>query len=193
MAFTLPDLPFAGDALSSKGMSAETFEYHHGKHHNAYVTKLNELIAGTPHENASLEDIIKAADGGLFNQAAQHFNHSFFWNCLTPTGKGAPSGALKDAIDRQWGSFDEFKTDFQAKSATLFGSGWAFLVKQGDKLAITQETNAGCPIKSGDTPVLTLDVWEHAYYVDFRNARPKYAENFWQLVNWDFAEQNFAG
>ncbi|MHC4262183.1 MAG: superoxide dismutase [Planctomycetota bacterium] len=193
MAFTLPDLPFAGDALSSKGMSAETFEYHHGKHHNAYVTKLNELIDGTPNADKSLEEIIKSSEGGLFNQAAQHFNHSFFWNCLTPTGKAGPEGALKDAIDAKWGSLEEFKQDFTTKSATLFGSGWAFLVKNASGLEITQEVNAGCPIKSGDTPILTLDVWEHAYYVDHRNARPKYIGGFWGMVNWDFAEQNFAG
>jgi len=194
MAFTLPDLPFAADALSSKGMSAETFEYHHGKHHNAYVTKLNELIAGTAHENASLEDIIKASDGGLFNQAAQHFNHSFFWNCLTPDAQDGPKGALGEAIAKQFGSLDEFKSEFSAKAATLFGSGWAWLVKKGDgSLAITQEPNAGCPIKSGDTPILTLDVWEHAYYVDHRNARPKFIEGFWGMCNWEFADKNYAG
>jgi len=192
MAFELPSLPFAGDALSDKGMSAETFEFHHGKHHNAYVTNLNKLMEGTPHANASLEDIIKASDGGLFNNAAQHWNHSFFWNCISPNGGGAPSGALGDAISAKWGGFDEFKTEFSAKAATLFGSGWAFLVKKGDgSLAITQEPNAGCPIKSGDKALLTLDVWEHAYYVDFRNARPKFIENFWSIANWDFASRNF--
>lgn len=194
MAFKLPALPFAADALSSKGMSPETFEYHHGKHHNAYVTKLNELIAGSAHENASLEDIIKVADGGLFNQAAQHYNHSFFWNCLTPEDQRGPKGAIDSAISKQWGTFEAFKQDFSAKAAGVFGSGWAWLVKKGDgSLAITQESNAGCPIKSGDTPILTLDVWEHAYYVDHRNARPKFIEGFWSMANWDFASKNYSG
>jgi Fe-Mn family superoxide dismutase len=194
MAFTLPPLPFSGDALSSKGMSAETFEYHHGKHHLAYVTNLNKLIEGTPLANASLEEIIRKADGGLFNNAAQVWNHTFFWNCLSPTGGGAPSGPLKSAIDLQWGTFEAFKTEFTNKATTLFGSGWAFLVKQPDgKLAITQEPNAGCPVKSGGKAILTLDVWEHAYYVDYRNARPKFIENFWSIANWQFAAKNFAG
>ncbi|QDU84819.1 Superoxide dismutase [Fe] [Planctomycetes bacterium Pla163] len=192
MAFKLPDLPFAADALASKGMSPETFEYHHGKHHNAYVTKLNELIVGTTHENASLEDIIVAADGGLFNQAAQHYNHSFFWNCLSPDDQRGPQGRLADAIDKQWGTLQSFKDDFSAKAAGVFGSGWAWLVRKGDgSLAITQEANAGCPIKSGDTPILTLDVWEHAYYVDHRNARPKFIEGFWTMTNWEFANRNY--
>lgn len=194
MAFTLPDLPFAADALTSKGMSAETFSYHHGKHHNAYITKLNELIAGTPQENASLEEIVKNSEGGLFNQAAQHFNHSFFWNCLTPDTQDGPKGALGEAIAKNFGSLEEFKNEFSTKAATLFGSGWAWLVKKGDgSLAITQEPNAGCPLASGDTPLLTLDVWEHAYYVDHRNARPKFIEGFWGMCNWSFAESNFGG
>jgi Fe-Mn family superoxide dismutase len=194
MAFTLPALPFAGDALADKGMSAETFEYHHGKHHNAYVTKLNELIAGTPHENSSLEEIIKNSEGGMFNNAAQHWNHDFFWKCLTPNGSGAPAGALLAAIEKQWGTLEGFQTEFQNKAATLFGSGWAFLVKQADgSLTITQEPNAGTPIKSGGTPILTLDVWEHAYYIDHRNARPKYAQGFWSMANWEFAQSNFGG
>jgi len=194
MAFTLPELPFAADSLASKGMSAETFEYHHGKHHNAYVTNLNKLIDGTAHADASLETIIKESDGGLFNNAAQHWNHSFFWNCLTPEAKDGPTGALKDAIDKQWGSLEQFKDEFGAKAKTLFGSGWAFLVKKDDgSLAISQEPNAGCPVKSGDSAILTLDVWEHAYYIDHRNARPSFVEQFWSMANWDFAEQNFAG
>ncbi|MEZ5977025.1 MAG: superoxide dismutase [Planctomycetota bacterium] len=193
MTFTLPALPFAADALSSKGMSAETFEYHHGKHHNAYVTNLNKLIDGTPNAGKSLEDIIKSADGGLFNNAAQHWNHSFFWNCLSPDAKAKPTGALLAAIEKKWGTFEQFKTEFSGKAATLFGSGWAFLVKKGDGLDITQEPNAGCPIKSGQHAILTLDVWEHAYYIDHRNARPSFIEKFWSMCNWDFAEKNFAG
>jgi len=193
MAFELPQLPFAGDALAPH-ISAETFEYHHGKHHASYVTNLNKLIEGTPNAEKSLEEIIRSADGGLFNNAAQHFNHSFYWNCLSPSGGGTPSGALGDAINRDFGTFDQFKDEFSKKAATLFGSGWAFLVKGNDgKLAITQEPNAGTPIKSGGTPILTCDVWEHAYYVDFRNARPKYVETFWKLVNWDFASKQFGG
>jgi Fe-Mn family superoxide dismutase len=191
MTFELPKLPFAGDALAPR-LSAETFEYHHGKHHAAYVTNLNKLIEGTPHAEKSLEQIIRASDGGLFNNAAQHFNHSFYWNCLSPSGGGTPKGKLADAIARDFGTFEQFKTEFSNKAATLFGSGWAFLVKGTDgKLKITQEPNAGTPIKSGGTPVLTCDVWEHAYYVDYRNARPKYVETFWSLVNWDFAAQQF--
>jgi Fe-Mn family superoxide dismutase len=191
MTFELPKLPFAGDALAPR-LSAETFEYHHGKHHAAYVTNLNKLIEGTPHAEKSLEQIIRASDGGLFNNAAQHFTHSFYWNCLSPAGGGAPNGKLADAIARDFGTFEQFKTEFSNKAATLFGSGWAFLVKGTDgKLKITQEPNAGTPIKSGGTPVLTCDVWEHAYYVDYRNARPKYVETFWSLVNWDFAAKQF--
>ena len=193
MAFELPKLPFAGDALAPH-ISAETFEYHHGKHHAAYVTNLNKLIEGTPNAEKSLEQIIRSADGGLFNNAAQHFNHSFYWNCLAPNAGGTPKGALADAITRDFGTFEQFKDQFSSKAATVFGSGWAFLVKGADgKLSITQEPNAGTPIKSGGTPILTCDVWEHAYYVDFRNARPKYIETFWKLVNWDFAAKQFAG
>lgn len=194
MAHSLPPLPFAADALASKGMSAETFEYHHGKHHNAYVTNLNKLIEGTEFASMSLDDIVKKSSGGIFNNAAQHWNHSFFWNCLTPNGTGAPGGKLADAIGKQWGGFDAFKTEFANKAATLFGSGWAWLVKKPDGgLAITQEPNAGNPMTSGQTPLLTLDVWEHAYYVDYRNARPSFIENFWRIANWDFAARNFGG
>jgi Fe-Mn family superoxide dismutase len=193
MSFTLPELPFSGDALSPT-ISAETLEYHHGKHHNAYVTNLNKLIDGTPHAGSSLEDIIKASDGGLFNNAAQHFNHSFYWNCLGQGGKGEPGGDLAKGIAAKWGDFGKFREEFSTKSATLFGSGWAWLVKQADgSLEITQEPNAGTPIKSGGTPVLTCDVWEHAYYIDFRNARPKYVEAFWGLVNWDYCEAQYNG
>jgi len=191
MAFELPKLPFAADALAPH-LSAETFEYHHGKHHAAYVTDLNKLVEGTPNAEKSLEAIIKSSDGGLFNNAAQHWNHSFFWNCLAPKAGGNPRGRLADAITRDFGTFERFKEQFSTKATTLFGSGWAFLVKGADgKLKITQEPNAGTPIKSGGTPILTCDVWEHAYYVDYRNARPKYVETFWKIVNWDFAAKQF--
>ncbi len=191
MAFELPELPYSNDALAPH-ISAETIEYHYGKHHNAYVTKLNGMIGGTEFENASLEDIIqKAPEGGLFNNAAQVWNHTFYWNCLSPNGGGAPTGALESAIQASFGSFDDFKSKFTDKAATTFGSGWAWLVKNKDgKLEIISTSNAGCPIRDGVTPLLTCDVWEHAYYVDYRNARPKYIEAFWNLVNWDFVSQN---
>lgn len=185
MAHTLPDLPFASDALSPV-ISAETLEFHHGKHHNAYVTNLNKLIEGTPDAEKSLEDLVKSSSGGVFNNAAQHFNHSFYWKCLSPDGGGEPTGGVADAINRTFGSFDAFKEQFSKAAVTQFGSGWAWLVKKADgSLAITQTANAGCPLTEGDTPLLTCDVWEHAYYVDYRNARPKYVEEFWKLVNWD--------
>ena len=192
MAHNLPELPFAKDALAPH-ISAETLDYHHGKHHNAYVGKLNELIAGTEFENASLEEIVAKSSGGIFNNAAQHWNHSFYWNCLSPDGGDAPTGELADKINAQWGSFEAFQEDFSGKCATLFGSGWVFLVQKSDgSLAITQEPNAGCPLTGDDKPLLTCDVWEHAYYIDYRNARPKYLEAFWNLVNWEFAAANFA-
>jgi Fe-Mn family superoxide dismutase len=190
MAHTLPELPFAKDSLAPH-ISSETLDYHHGKHHNAYVNKLNDLIAGTEFESASLEDIVKGSSGGTFNNAAQHFNHSFYWSCLAPNAGGAPTGDLAAAIDAKWGSFDAFKEAFSAKCATLFGSGWVWLVKTADgSLDITQEPNAGCPLTSGLTPLMTCDVWEHAYYVDPRNARPAYVKAFWNLVNWDFVASN---
>jgi Fe-Mn family superoxide dismutase len=185
MAHTLPDLPFAADALEPT-ISAETLGFHHGKHHNAYVTNLNKLIDGTPDAEKSLEDLVKSSSGGVFNNAAQHFNHSFYWNCLSPDGGGEPTGAVADAINGAFGSFADFKDAFSKAAVTQFGSGWAWLVKKADgSLAITQTANAGCPLTDGDTPLLTCDVWEHAYYVDFRNARPKYVEEFWKLVNWN--------
>ncbi|MEX1023553.1 MAG: superoxide dismutase [Planctomycetota bacterium] len=190
MAFELPKLPFPGDALAPH-ISAETLEYHHGKHHNAYVTKLNDAIAGTADAEKSLEEIVKSASGGLFNNAAQHYNHSFYWHCLSPKGGGKPEGSLAAAIEKQFGTFEQFHEEFTNKSATLFGSGWTWLVKTPEGLQITQEGNAGCPITSGQTPLLTCDVWEHAYYVDYRNARPKYLDAFWKLVNWEFAQKNF--
>ena len=193
MKHELPELPYAKDALAPH-ISAETLEYHHGKHHNAYVTKLNDMIPGTEFEDMSLEDIIRKAKGGLFNQAAQVWNHTFYWNSLSPNGGGKPSGDLAKAIDDSFGSFDKFKEDFIAGCAGNFGSGWGWLVKKGDKLEIVQTDDADTPIRTGDaTPLLTCDVWEHAYYIDYRNARPKYLEAFFELVNWDFAAKNFAG
>ncbi|CAG4883867.1 superoxide dismutase, Fe [Georgfuchsia toluolica] len=195
MTFTLPSLPYAKDALVPH-MSAETFEYHYGKHHQAYVTNLNNLLPGTEYEKLSLEEIIaKAPAGGIFNNAAQVWNHTFFWNCLKPNGGGAPNGALADAINKKWGSFDEFKKAFQTSAVGNFGSGWTWLVKKTDgSVDIANTGNAGNPLKSGEgKPLLTIDVWEHAYYIDYRNARPKFVETFLNsLVNWDFAAKNFA-
>lgn len=191
MAFTLPELPYAKDALAPH-ISAETLDFHHGKHHNAYLTKLNELVAGTDKENASLEDIITSSDGVLFNQAAQVWNHSFYWKCMKPGGGGAPTGELAAAIDAAFGSFDAFKEQFSAAAATQFGSGWAWLVDNGGKLEISKTGNADCPLAHGQKALLTIDVWEHAYYVDYRNARPKYIATFLDsLVNWDFVAENF--
>jgi len=191
MAFSLPPLPYATDALAPH-FSKETLEFHHGKHHNAYVVKLNELIPGSKFEHATLEEIILSAEGPIYNQAAQIWNHTFFWNCLTPKSSGKPNGALLTAIESTWGSFEAFKTEYTAKTIAVFGSGWSFLAKdKNGKLVITQEGAAGNPMKQGFKPVLTCDVWEHAYYIDFRNLRPKYLESFWALVNWDFASKNF--
>lgn len=190
MTFKLPDLPYAMDALKPH-ISPETLEFHYGKHHQAYVTNLNNLVAGTKHEEQSLEDIITSSEGGIFNNAAQIWNHTFYWNSMSPNGGGAPTGNIAAAIDASFGSFDAFKEQFSKAAATQFGSGWAWLVQNQDgKLAITQSSNAGCPLTDGVTPILTCDVWEHAYYIDYRNARPKYIETWWNLVNWDFANQN---
>jgi Fe-Mn family superoxide dismutase len=189
MPFTLPELPYSKDALAPH-ISAETLEFHHGKHHNAYVTKLNGLLEGTPNQGKSLEELIKTTEGGVFNNAAQVWNHTFYWNSMSPKGGGAPSGKAADAINKTWGSFDKFKEAFTAAAMNQFGSGWAWLVKSGDKLEIVATSNAGCPLRDGKTPVLTCDVWEHAYYIDYRNARPTYLEAWWKLVNWDFANKN---
>lgn len=191
--FTLPALPFELDALAPV-MSRETLEYHWGKHHQSYVTNLNNLIAGTAFEGQSLEEIIMKSEGGVFNNAAQVFNHTFFWNCLTPNGGGMPSGALLAAIEATWGSFEEFKKVFSASAAGNFGSGWTWLVKKADgTLAIHNTSNAGTPMRDGMTPLMTIDVWEHAYYIDHRNARPAFiAAYFDKLVNWAFVEKNFA-
>ena len=194
MEHTLPALPYAMDALAPH-MSKETFEYHYGKHHQAYVTNLNNLIKGTEFENASLEDIVKKASGGLFNNAAQVWNHTFFWNCMKPGGGGAPSNALADAINKKWASFDEFKKAFQASAVGNFGSGWTWLVKKADgSVDIVNTSNAATPLTTENKALLTVDVWEHAYYVDYRNARPKFVETYLaNLANWDFAAKNFAG
>ena len=183
--FSLPPLPFAKDALAPV-LSAECFDYHHGKHHNAYVVKLNELVAGQPAKD--LVTLIRENKGGgpIFNNAAQVWNHTFFWNCMKPNGGGDPPKELGDAIVKEWGSLQDFKTKFQAAAVGQFGSGWAWLVKGKDgKLSIETTANAGTPIADeGKTPLLTLDVWEHAYYIDFRNQRPKFAEEFWKIVDW---------
>ena len=193
MAHTLPELPYARDALTPH-ISAETIDYHYGKHHQTYVTNLNNLIQGGEFESASLEDIIMKSSGGLFNNAAQVWNHTFYWNCLSPNGGGEPTGALSDAINATFGSFESFKEKFSQTAITTFGSGWAWLVKNSDgSLELVSTSNAATPMTNGQTAILTCDVWEHAYYVDYRNARPKYVEAFWQLVNWDFAAKNFAG
>lgn len=192
MEHTLPTLPYAKDALVPH-LSEETLEYHYGKHHNAYVTNLNNLIKGTEFENSSLEDIIKKASGGIYNNAAQISNHTFFWNCMKPNGGGAPTGALADAINAKWGNFDAFKAAFQASAVGNFGSGWTWLVKKADgSVDIVNMGAAGTPLTTGDTALLCIDVWEHAYYIDYRNARPKFVEAFLtSLVNWDFASANF--
>ena len=191
MEHKLPELPYAMNALEPH-ISQETLEYHYGKHHQTYVTNLNNLIKGTEFESKSLEEIIMASSGGMFNNAAQIWNHSFYWNCLAPNGGGEPTGELLDAINSAFGSFDEFKAKFSQTSITTFGSGWGWLVKNSDgSLALASTSNAGTPMTEGQTALLTCDVWEHAYYVDYRNARPKYVEAFWNLVNWDFVAQNF--
>ena len=192
MSFELPQLPYAMDALAPQ-ISKETLEYHYGKHHNAYVTNLNKLTDGKPEAGKSLEELIKTAKGGIFNNAAQVWNHSFYWNCLKPQGGGEPMGALAEAINASFGSFEEFKTLFTSMAVGLFGSGWAWLVKDEDgTLGVEAMSNAGNPLTNGQTPLLTCDVWEHAYYIDYRNARAKYVETFWNLVNWEFVGKNLA-
>ncbi len=189
---TLPELPYAKNALEPH-ISAETLEYHYGKHHQTYVTNLNNLIRGTEFENLSLEEIIRKAEGGLFNNAAQVWNHTFYWNGLSPQGGGEPSGPLAEAIKRDFGTFDTFKEKFSQTAITTFGSGWAWLVKKPDgSLALESTSNAATPLTSENVALLTCDVWEHAYYIDYRNARPKYLEAFWNLVNWDFVAKNFS-
>jgi Fe-Mn family superoxide dismutase len=185
MIHELPKLPYALNALEPY-ISQKTLEFHYGKHHQAYVTNLNKLIVGTEYENSSLEDIIKKASGGIFNNGAQVWNHTFYWNCMKPGAGNEPTGKLADAIVKNFVSFAEFKEKFSTAGATLFGSGWAWLVKKADgALVITQESNAGNPLKTGDQPLMTCDVWEHAYYLDKQNLRPDYIKDFWNLVDWD--------
>jgi Fe-Mn family superoxide dismutase len=191
MTHELPPLPYAIDALAPH-ISKETLEFHHGKHHKTYVDNLNKLIPGTEFENLSLEDIVRKSSGGVFNNAAQIWNHTFYWNCLAPNAGGKPSGALAAAIDKAFGSFDAFKEKFSQTAIGTFGSGWGWLVKNASGgVEVVSTSNAGCPLTAGQTPLLTCDVWEHAYYIDYRNARAKYVETFWNLVNWDFAARNF--
>lgn len=192
MSFELPALPYAKDGLEPH-ISAETLEYHYGKHHNTYVVNLNNLVKGTEFEGKSLEEIILKSSGGIFNNAAQVWNHTFYWNCLAPNAGGEPTGAVADAIVKHFGSFAAFKEQLTDSAINNFGSGWTWLVKKADgKLAIVNTSNAANPMTDGDKPLLTVDVWEHAYYIDYRNARPKYLENFWALVNWEFVAKNLA-
>jgi Fe-Mn family superoxide dismutase len=193
MAFELPPLPYPKNALAPT-ISEETIDFHYGKHHQTYVTKLNGLVPGTEFENATLDDIIMKSSGGIFNNAAQVWNHTFYWNCLSPSGGGEPSGALAAAIDKAFGSFADFKEKFSTSAANNFGSGWTWLVKSEDgSVEIMNTSNAGTPMTSGKKALLTVDVWEHAYYIDYRNARPKYLEEIWNIINWDFVAQNYAG
>jgi Fe-Mn family superoxide dismutase len=194
MAFTLPPLPYAKNALEPH-ISAETLEYHYGKHHQTYVDKLNGLVPGTEFEGKSLEEIVRKSSGGIFNNAAQVWNHTFYWHCLSPNGGGEATGAVAEAINKAFGSFAEFKAKFTDSAINNFGSSWTWLVKKADgSLAIVNTSNAATPLtEAGTTPLLTVDLWEHAYYIDYRNARPKYLDGFWALVNWEFVNKNFAG
>jgi Fe-Mn family superoxide dismutase len=193
MQHTLPELPYAMDALAPH-ISQETLEYHYGKHHATYVTNLNNLIKGTEFENSSLEDIVKKSTGGVFNNAAQIWNHTFYWNSLSPNGGGEPTGKLAEAINAKFGSFDAFKDAFTKSAIGNFGSSWTWLVKKADgSVDIVNTSNAATPLTTQDKPLLTCDLWEHAYYIDYRNARPKYLETFWNLANWEFASSNFEG
>ncbi|MCG9722602.1 superoxide dismutase [Fe] [Shewanella sp. Isolate7] len=193
MAFELPALPYAKNALEPH-ISQETIEYHYGKHHNTYVVKLNGLVEGTELAEKSLEDIVKTSTGGIFNNAAQIWNHTFYWNCLAPNAGGAATGDIAAAIDAAFGSFDAFKAQFTDAAVNNFGSAWTWLVKKADgSLAIVNTSNAATPLtEEGVTPLLTVDVWEHAYYIDYRNVRPDYMAAFWNLVNWEFVNSNFA-
>jgi len=190
MEHALPALPYPLDGLQPH-ISKETLEFHYGKHHQTYVTNLNNLIKGTEFESASLEEIVKKSSGGVFNNAAQIWNHTFYWNSLSPKGGGAPSGALAAAIDKKWGSFEAFKEAFTKSAVGNFGSSWTWLVKKADgSLDIVNTSNAATPVTTADTPLITCDLWEHAYYIDYRNRRPDYLGAFWSLVNWDFASKN---
>lgn len=191
MTFQLPKLPYAMDALAPR-ISAETLEFHHGKHHKAYVDKANELVAHSKFANASLEEILKTGEAGpLFNNVEQHYNHSFYWKSLSPKGGGEPKGPIAEAIKKSFGQFEAFKKKFSEIADGHFGSGWAWLVRAKDgSMQVVATHDAGCPIRQGQTPIITCDVWEHAYYIDYRNARPKYVEAYWDLVNWEFANEN---
>jgi len=192
MEHTLPPLPYAIDALAPH-ISKETLEFHYGKHHQTYVTNLNNLIKGTEFDAMSLEDIVRKSTGGMFNNAAQIWNHTFYWNSLSPKGGGQPTGALAAAINAKWGSFDAFKDAFTKSAVGNFGSSWTWLVKKADgSLDIVNTSNAATPVTGSDKPLLTCDLWEHAYYIDYRNRRPDYMAAFWSLINWDFAASNFA-
>ena len=193
MAFSLPPLPYEMNALEPH-ISSETLEFHYGKHHQTYVNNLNGLVEGTDNASKSLEEIIMSSDGGLFNNAAQVWNHTFYWNCMGPNGGGNPTGSVANSINQAFGSFDNFKDQFSKSAATNFGSGWTWLVKNSSGTVEIQNTsNAGCPLTSGNKAVLTIDVWEHAYYVDKRNARPAYIESWWNLVNWDYVNSQLEG
>lgn len=193
MSFELPALPYDMDALEPH-ISKETLEFHYGKHHQTYVTKLNGLVPGTEFEGKTLEEVVKASSGGVFNNAAQIWNHSFYWNCLSPNGGGEATGAIAEAINAAFGSFDKFKEEFTNSAINNFGSSWTWLVKNADgSVAIVNTSNAATPLtEEGATPLLTVDLWEHAYYIDYRNARPAYMDAFWKLVNWEFVNANFA-
>ncbi|RUO37212.1 superoxide dismutase [Fe] [Aliidiomarina shirensis] len=192
MSFELPALPYEKNALEPH-ISAETLEYHYGKHHQTYVDKLNGLVEGSEFAGKSLEEIVKTSSGGVFNNAAQIWNHTFYWHCLSPNGGGEPTGALAEAINKKWGSFEKFKEAFTTSAVNNFGSSWTWLVKTKDGgVDIVNTSNAETPVTDESyVPVLTVDLWEHAYYIDYRNARPKYMEAFWSLVNWEFASKNF--
>jgi Fe-Mn family superoxide dismutase len=190
MAIELPPLPWAENALAPH-ISAETIQYHYGKHHKTYVDKLNAAIEGTPQASKSLEQIVKSSEGGVFNNAAQVWNHTFYWSSMKPGGGGKPNGAIADAIQESFGGYDAFRKAFADAATTQFGSGWAWLVKDGAKLAVVKTPNAETPLTTSAKPILTIDVWEHAYYIDYRNARPKYIDTFLDsLVSWDFANKN---
>lgn len=191
MTFFLPELPYNKADFGKEVISAETFDYHYGKHHQTYVTNLNQLVKGTEWEGKSLDEIVLKSDGKLFNNAAQHWNHTFYWHCITPKPV-EPEGALKDAIVAKWGGVDKFITQFNADAAANFGSGWTWLAKKGADLSIVNTSNAGNPLTNGFVPLLTVDVWEHAYYIDYRNARAKYLENFGKIIDWKFVNKNFS-
>lgn len=193
MAFKLPDLPYAKDALAPH-ISSETLEFHYGKHHQAYVNNLNHQTQGKPEADKTLEELIRTAEGGIFNNAAQVWNHTFFWHCMKPGGGGTPSGDVAAAINQACGNFESFKETFTNAATSLFGSGWTWLARDASgKVTIENLSNAGNPLRDDKTPLLTLDVWEHAYYIDYRNARPDYVKAFWEIVNWDFVAHNLRG